>query len=178
MSQAPRRLAHYLPYSTAMRYDRFIQPALAAAAALLVCILLPVSAAAQAGGAGLRAGVSADPDQFVFGGHYDSGRIAGDLSFRPNVEVGIGDDLTTVAGNFEFAWWIPLRGSAASIYAGGGPSINFYRWDDGNDDSDSDTEPGFNLLVGVGHRSGLFGEFKIGLIDSPELKFTVGYSWR
>jgi hypothetical protein len=160
-----------------MRCDRLARPALVAGAILFACVLFPAPAAAQAGGAGLRAGVSADPDQFVFGGHFDTGRLAGDLSFRPNLEVGVGDNLTTVTGNFEFVWWIPLRGSAASVYAGGGPAINFYRWDDG-DDSDTDTEPGFNLLVGLGHRSGLFGEFKIGLIDSPELKFTVGYSWR
>ena len=161
-----------------MRIDGFIRPALVAFVVFFACMCLPGSAAAQAGGAGLRAGVSGDPDQFFFGGHFDSGRIAGDLSFRPNVEVGIGDEVTTVAGNFEFVYWFPLRGHAASIYVGGGPAINFYRHDNGQDDSNTDTEPGFNLLVGVAHRGGLFGELKVGLLDSPEVKFAVGYTWR
>jgi hypothetical protein len=163
-----------------MRFDHFSTRSvlLAAAAAVLLCVL-PVPASAQSGGAGLRAGVSADPDQFYFGAHLDTGRIVGDLSFRPNVEVGVGNDLTTVAGNFEFVYWIPLRRSAAAIYAGGGPAINVYRWgDNGRGDSHTDTQPGFNLLVGVAHRRGLFGEFKLGLLDSPEVKFGVGYTWR
>ncbi len=147
--------------------------------AVLVGLLLAAPVFAQAGGAGLRAGVSGGPDQFYFGGHYDTGRIAGDVSFRPNVEVGVGDNVTTLAGNFEFVYWFPLRGHSVSIYAGGGPAINFYNHHgDGNGDSHTDTEPGFNILVGVSHRGGLFGELKIGFIDSPEVKFGVGFTWR
>lgn len=138
-------------------------------------VLLPSPAAAQAGGAGLRAGVSGGPDQFYFGGHIDTGRIAGDLSFRPNVEVGLGDNKTTVAGNFEFVYWFALPHHAASVYVGGGPAVNFYRH---SDNGGTDTEPGFNLLVGVAHRGGLFGELKVGLLDSPEVKFGVGYTWK
>jgi hypothetical protein len=161
-----------------MRFDNTVRPLLVACILLLAIVLLPGSAAAQAGGAGVRAGVSADPDQFFFGGHFDTGRIAGDLSFRPNVEIGVGDDVTTVTGNFEFVYWFPLRGHAASVYAGGGPALVFFSHDRGDGESDNDVEPGFNLLVGVAHRRGLFGEFKVGLIDSPEIKFTVGYTWR
>jgi hypothetical protein len=158
-----------------MRLDSLVRPVLVAAAILTATVLLPTTAAAQAGGAGLRAGVSGSPDQFYFGGHIDTGRIAGNLSFRPNVEVGLGDNVTTVAGNFEFVYWFPLRRHAASVYAGGGPAVNFYRY---SNDRGSDTKPGFNLLVGVAHRGGLFGELKIGLLDSPEVKFGVGYTWR
>ena len=46
------------------------------------------------------------------------------------------------------------------------------------DDADSETEAGFNALVGVESSRGLFFEFKIGVIDSPDFKFGVGYTWR
>ena len=39
-------------------------------------------------------------------------------------------------------------------------------------------EPGFNLIVGAEAASGLFFEVKIGAIDSPDLKFGVGWSFR
>jgi hypothetical protein len=34
---------------------------------------------------------------------------------------------------------------------------------------------GFNLLLGVQHRRGLFTEIKGGFVDSPEVVFVVGY---
>lgn len=141
-----------------------------------LCLALPHAALAQ-GGAGVRGGVSGDPDQFYFGGHFDTGYVVERLSFRPNVEVGVGNDLTTIAANFEFAYWFPIRRKPWSVYAGGGPAMNIYRHDFPGG-SNTDTQPGFNLLIGLAHRQGLFTEFKLGLIDSPEVKFGVGYTWR
>jgi hypothetical protein len=135
-------------------------------AALLAFAVQP--AAAQ--GPGIRAGVSVDPDQFYFGGHYETDALVDRLHFRPNVEIGVGDDLTTVALNFEFAYKFERQGDWG-FYAGGGPAVNFYDFDGGND-----TEPGLNFLVGAETRQGLFFEFKIGTVDSPDLKFGVG--WR
>ncbi|MEZ5421247.1 MAG: hypothetical protein R2708_28440, partial [Vicinamibacterales bacterium] len=37
-------------------------------------------------------------------------------------------------------------------------------------------EAGLNFLIGVEQSSGLFFEFKIGALDSPELKFGVGWT--
>jgi hypothetical protein len=128
-------------------------------------------------GFGVRAGVGADPDQFHFGVHYDTGPLFERLSFRPNLELGLGDNVTTVAANFEFAYWIPIKSRAWGVYVGGGPALVVYQFDDDHGD-DTETEPGFNLLIGVGHARGFFAEAKLGLIDSPEAKFTVGYTWR
>ena len=125
-------------------------------------------------GFGVRGGVSADPDQFYFGAHYVTSPIASRVRFQPNLEVGVGDDVTTVAVNFEFAYWARLN-PQWQLYAGGGPAINVYdfeRHDEG------DTEPGMNLMIGFRHREGLFFEFKVGLVDSPEVKFGVGYTFR
>ncbi len=131
---------------------------------------------AEAQGPGIRGGVSVDPDQFYVGAHYETGALVDRLHFRPNVEAGFGDDLTTIALNFDFVYKFPHR-SSWGIYAGGGPAVNFYSFDTGGDD-DTETEPGLNFMIGVEQNSGLFFEFKIGAIDSPELKFGVGWTFR
>jgi len=145
---------------------------LAAAAA----VLLPSVAAAQ--GPGIRGGVSIDPDQFYFGGHFETGELVDGVHFRPNVEAGLGNDLTLVALNFEFVYKFPRR-NGWRIYAGGGPGVNFYSFDRGpNRDRDTESEAGLNFLIGVEQSSGLFFEFKVGALDSPELKFGVGWTFR
>ena len=145
---------------------------LAAAAA----VLLPAVAAAQ--GPGIRGGVSIDPDQFYVGGHFETGELADGVHFRPNVEAGLGSDLTLVNVNFEFVYKFPRR-NGWRIYAGGGPGVNFYSFDRGpNRDRDTESEAGLNFLIGVEQESGLFFEFKVGALDSPELKFGVGWTFR
>jgi hypothetical protein len=135
-------------------------------------ILWLSTATASAQDVGVRAGVSVDPDQFYFGGHVETAPLVDRLRFRPNVEIGIGDDTTLVGFNIEFAYFFPSR-NRWQIYAGAGPALNFI---DRNDDSD--VEGGFNVLVGVQHREGLFFEFKVGALDSPDLKIGVGFTWR
>ena len=78
------------------------------ATVLLIWGAFALPAAAQ--GLGVRAGASVDPDQFYFGGHLDTGPIADRLHFRPNVEIGLGDDVTLVAFNIEFAYFFPPAG--------------------------------------------------------------------
>ena len=137
---------------------------------LVICSSSP--AAAQ--DAGVRGGLSVDPDQFYFGGHIDTSPLIDRLHFRPNVEVGFGDDITLIAANMEFVYKFPPR-SGWSVYAGGGPALNVYMPDDADD---SDTEAGLNLLIGVEQARGLFFEFKIGAVDSPDFKFGVGWTFR
>ena len=137
-------------------------------------VLFSTPAAAQ--DAGLRGGLSVDPDQFYFGGHVETSPLVDRLHFRPNVEVGFGDNITLIAANMEFVYKFPRRGDWG-LYAGGGPALNIYMFD-GRGDNDAETEAGFNILIGVEQSRGLFFEFKIGAIDSPELRFGVGYTWR
>jgi hypothetical protein len=132
----------------------------------------PSAAVAQDLGAGVRAGVSVDPDQFYFGGHVQTEPLIERLRFRPNVEIGLGDDVTLVAFNVEFAYFFPTR-SPWQLYAGGGPALNVINFND-----DTRSEGGLNVLGGVEHAKGLFFEFKVGAFDSPEFKFGVGYTWR
>ena len=136
----------------------------------------PVAAQGQVG---VRAGVSGDPDQFVIGGHYETKPLIPKLTFRPNVEVGVGDDSTLVALNIEFAYSIPLYGKPWRVYLGGGPAAIIHSNGQGHGDGDgTDVGGGFNFLVGAQHDRGLFVEFKVGAIDSPTVKFLVGYAFK
>jgi hypothetical protein len=147
---------------------------------LAAMAVLGIATPALAQGPGVRGGVSVDPDQVYFGGHYETEALIDRLHFRPNVEIGIGDDLLTTAVNFEFVYKFPSR-SPWSLYAGGGPAVNFYSFDDdrpGRGVDDTETEGGLNVLFGVENRSGLFFEVKVGAVDSPDLKFGVGWSFR
>ena len=142
---------------------------------VVAALLLTLPAQAQQG-MGIRAGVSADPGQFYFGGHAAFGPVVDKLWFRPNIEVGVGNSLTLIALNGEFAYWIPLHRNPWSIYLGGGPAANIFTSGfSGN--RNSDVLPGFNVLVGIAQRKGFFSEVKIGAIDSPSFKFGIGYTF-
>ena len=154
-----------------MRY-RLPLIALAAAAGWIAA---PSPARAQEG-AGVRAGVSGDPTQFFFGGHVETSPLAERLRFRPNVEIGIGDNRTLVSLNVEFAWHFPESRRGWSLYAGAGPAVNFAFFDDDRPGRDgSDAGGGLNFFVGIEHAGGVFTELKVGAIDSPGVKFAVGY---
>ena len=139
---------------------------------LVALFVLTAPTAAQDGG--LRGGLSVDPDQFYFGGHLETSPLVDRLYFRPNVEVGFGDDLTLIAANMEFVYKFPNR-RGWGFYAGGGPALNVYMVDGADD---SDTDAGLNLLLGVENARGLFFEFKMGVVDSPDFKFGVGWTFR
>jgi hypothetical protein len=139
--------------------------------------LMAFAASARAQGLGVRVGASADPDQFYAGVHFESSELVEHLRFRPNVEVGVGDNVTLVALNFEFSYRLPPTTLPRSLsmwhlYVGGGPALNIFRFS-----NDTRSEGGFNGLIGLAHRSGLFAEAKVGALKSPSFKFGVGYTF-
>lgn len=146
-------------------------------AALLLTLLTAAPAAAQRH-VGIRAGASADPGQFYFGAHAETRPLIENLTFRPNLEVGVGNDLTLFALNVEFAYWIPVQNKPVSVYLGAGPSAVIVSRDRGRNGDGTDAGGGFNVLVGFQHRAGLFAELKVGVADSPNLKVGVGFAFR
>jgi hypothetical protein len=140
---------------------------------VLAALLLASPAAAQGRNFGVRAGVSADPDQFFFGGHYETKPLLKHLTFKPSVEIGIGDDTTLIALNVEFAYRIPIENQPFWLYVGGGPAANIF-----SQEGDDHVGGGFNFFVGLQHTKGLFTEFKVGVGDSASLKFMVGYAFK
>ncbi len=131
------------------------------------------------GGNGLRVGLSLDPDQVYLGGHIETGPLMKKLWFRPSLEVGMGSDITIIGINIEFAYWMPLESRMWKAYAGAGPAINVFIVDTGGPAGrKTNLEPGFHLLMARAHRDGFFTEMKLGAMDSPDLKFGLGFSWR
>ena len=139
---------------------------------LATLMLCAMSAPAFAQTIGPRAGVSVDPEQFYFGAHVETPPLVDRLRFRPNIEIGLGDDTTIAAFNVEFAYHF-RSAEPWNVYAGAGPALNIIK-----SGRDTEAEPGLNVLVGVAHEDGLFAEFKVGAVDSPRLKFGVGYTFR
>ena len=141
-------------------------------------VLASPSAMAQSS-AGVRIGISADPEQFFFGGHADVTEVVPKFWFRPNAEIGFGDNRTTVALNGEFVYRIALQTRERwDFYVGGGPAavIRTFRTGPSNNRT-TDAGPGFNFLMGLQQPKGLLAEIKVGVLDSPGFKFGIGWSW-
>ena len=141
-------------------------------ACVSLCTAAVTPAQAQQVAGGVQGGVSVDPDQGFIGAHVETSPLVDRVRFRPGVDFGFGDDLTLVGINLDFTYAFTAN-RPWNIYAGGGPAINWYNYD-----NDSDAEAGFNFLVGARSRDGLFFEMKVGAMDSPDLRFGVGYTFR
>jgi hypothetical protein len=155
--------------------------------ALVVALaLLPNFAHAAAplvSGGGPRVGLSTDPSQFVFGGQLTIGGFAPDWTFDPNLEFGIGDNVTVIALNGDFYYHFRLQDSDWAPYVGGGLGINSVSVDNPAPFRDhTSTDVGLNIVGGVsvptqaGNR--WFGEIRFGIGDIPELKLMGGINFR
>lgn len=133
-------------------------------------------------GWGVRVGLSADPDQAFGGVHFNLGHFARDVRFRPTIELGFGDDVTTLQALAE-VHYVFSKVQVWKPYVGGGIGLSYVNVDnDEVDGDDSDTEVAFAAMGGVETklRSGnTFGiEGKIGLGDNDaDFKFGVNWSF-
>jgi hypothetical protein len=134
-------------------------------------------------GWGVRAGVSVDPDQVYGGVHFNLGEFARDVRFRPTIEVGFGDDVTTLQALAE-VHYVFSKVQVWKPYVGGGIGVSYVNVDDDefNGDDDSDTEVGFCGMGGVETKlksgTGFFLEGKVGFGDNDaDFKFGVGWSF-
>jgi hypothetical protein len=133
---------------------------------------------ALAGPFGVRAGITIDPDQFHFGGHYDAGFVGTNLRVVPNIEVGFGDNFTLVCLNGDLLYDFP-----SSPWAVGGElGINFWNRDPGIPGADNNnTDVGLsavgNYRLALSSGQTLLLEGKLGIADSPDFKFTVGLNF-
>lgn len=130
-------------------------------------------------GWGPRLGLTMDPDQFHFGAHLDFGQFARHVRFQPNIEVGLGDDITLIATNFEASYRFRENWDVWTPYLGGGIGLNYVSVDGPGDNSNTDV--GVNVLGGIerGLSNGdrFFTELKLGVVDSPDAKVTVGWTF-
>ncbi len=138
-------------------------------------------------GMGPRLGMTVNPDQFHFGGHIDFGDLAENLMMLPNLEIGIGDHLTTIAPSFELDYRFRSDWGAWTPYLGGGIGPVFYSYqhdywyNHGHDNNQTDL--GLYMQFGIGKGSAgsqsghFFIEGKLGLVDAPDFKATVGWTF-
>ncbi len=139
---------------------------------LLSLAVVLIAGNASAAEYGMRAGLSLSPDQFVIGGHVDLGQTIGVMRLVPNIELGLGNDVTLVAFNGDLIFDFPE--SPWSL--GGELGLNFADYDHG-----SSTDLGLSVLgnyrLGLSSGKTLILEAKLGLLDSPDAKFTVGWNF-
>jgi hypothetical protein len=129
-------------------------------------------------GGGPRVGVTINPDQVHFGGHLDLGDLAPRLMLFPNVEIGLGDNFTVVTPTFELDYRFRDDWGSWNPYLGGGIGPVFVSRDGGGDN----TELGLAIQGGIARQLSsqpgfLFIEFKLGLVDYPDAKFTIGWNF-
>ena len=115
-----------------------------AAAVLLALAAAPPTAAQDLGlrGWGLRAGATTDPDQVIVGAHFDLGEVIDQLRLQPSLELGIGDDVSTVQGLVPVHYRFETGGEW-SPYTGGGVLLALIDHDDdrpGRRDDDDEFE--------------------------------------
>jgi hypothetical protein len=97
----------------------------------------------------------------------------------PNLEIGLGDNLTTIAPSFELDYRFRPDWGVWTPYLGGGAGPIFYSAKHG----DSWSKLGVYLQFGIGKGSPgsetghFFLEGKLGLADAPDAKFTAGWTF-
>ena len=140
---------------------------------VLVCALCLLATSAFSANIGLRAGGTIDPDQFHVGAHINLGQVLPPLRLVPNLEVGFGDHMTHWAFNGDLIY--DFKNSPFGV--GGELGLNIAD----RDGSGSDTHLGFSLLgdynLAFTNGNSLLLEIKFGVLDSPDFKATVGYSF-
>lgn len=136
---------------------------------------------------GIRGATALDPELFMFGVHSQMGPFFNENVYaRPNLELGFGELTTLLAFNFEGVYRLPVvqRTSRWNVYVGGGPALN---WSHRNlaeetdrgkiDFGDMDLDVGFNFLIGLQAREGMFLELKTSAYSLPTLRFEIGYNF-
>ncbi len=143
---------------------------------LVLVVSLAWAKSTPAAGWGPRLGLTMDPDQVHFGAHLDAGYLADQLRFQPNFEMGFGDNMDLAAFNFDLLYLFNSDMGSWSPYLGGGPALNI------TDRGNSDLDAGLNAVGGIERNLSSGGRFltelRLGLIDTPDLKWTVGWTFQ
>jgi hypothetical protein len=145
--------------------------------ALVVFLFAGLAQASENIPMGLRAGFTSGPDQFHIGAHAFTGEIFSGVDLSPNIEIGFGSNSTIIALNGDFTYsFTELMTAPWGFYAGGELGLIYSDFTVG-----SDTNLGLSGLCGLtkAFDNGHYGlaELKLGLLDSPDLKITIGYTF-
>jgi hypothetical protein len=129
---------------------------------------------------GPRVGLSINPDQFVIGGQLNFPIEPHGLAISPNIELGVGDNQTTIQFNGDMVYHFSTAGPNWNPYAGAGLAVAIFDYDS-NIGGGSNSEVGINFIGGLRFRqkngSHLFTELRIGIADIPDAKIMVGWNF-
>ena len=139
------------------------------ATAALAMLATPVLAE----GFGIRGGLSVDPDQVYIGGHYNVSDVAENIRIVPNIELGLGNDLTLWCLNGDVLY--DFGDSPWSV--GGELGLNIWKFDGLTSVSKLGLSAVGNYRITLNSGDFLTLEAKISLTSSPDWKFGVGYSF-
>jgi len=153
---------------------------------LVLAALVPADEALAQGTAGIgwkgwgvRVGASANPDQIYGGVHFNLGEFAKDVRFRPTIEIGFGDDVTTVQALAE-VHYIFSKVQVWKPYVGGGIGLTYNNVHNNDHGDHSDTQFSLAAMGGVETKlksgNGFFIEGKIGFGDN-DADFKAGVGW-
>ena len=135
----------------------------------LAVVTISASGVAAQAQFGLRGGFGLKPDQFVVGGQVEAGKLAF-ARIVPSVDVGFGDNVTTIAFNGDFLLRVEIPDASLELYGGGGPTVLYADVSNGP----SDWNLGLTLVVGgrlpVGGRHAVNLEGRLGIGDAPDFR--------
>jgi opacity protein-like surface antigen len=133
-------------------------------------------------GWGLRAGVADDVDQVVGGAHFNLGEFVPHLRFQPDIQLGAGDDHTTLYGTAPVYYRFGTE-TRFTPYAGGGLSLGFVDRDlpAGAHGDDTDFEVGGKVTGGLEwprpEGQAFFVEFSLGFGDVHDAQLVAAWSF-
>ena len=116
--------------------------------------------------------------QVHFGGHAKLGELFPNVEMTPNIEMGFGDNFTVITLNGDLAYqFTELTTAPWGLYGGGSLSLNYLD----NDQIDGNLDLGFSAIAGVtrklGNQNEILAELRLGILDSPDFKATIGYTF-
>jgi opacity protein-like surface antigen len=144
----------------------------------------PSSAASSSGlsveGWGVRLGFTSGNDQVIAGAHVNLGEIARNWRFQPDLELGAGDNTTSLLGTAPLYYRFHVA-SRMTPYAGGGVVLGYF-------DRDSNSPNGGGSEFGIGARAtgglewdrkdgNFFVELSLGFGDAHDVQFVAAWTF-
>ena len=126
-------------------------------------------------GWGIRGGLADDPDQGLLGVHFNLGEFTRNLRFQPDVQIGFGDDQTTLFATAPVHYRFVV-GRSFTPYAGGGVTLG---WVD-VDHFGSEFEAGVRATGGLDWTQdgkGFFVEMSLGFGDVHDVQILAAWSF-
>jgi hypothetical protein len=123
-------------------------------------------------GWGLRGGISLDPDQIVFGAQYSLGKKFKITRLVPSVDLGLGDNVTTLDINGDLLLRMLIQDIKFRLYGGGGPTLAFWDFEGG-----SEWKLGLSLVIGtqihILKKNATNVEARFGIGDIPDFRLLL-----